>query len=55
MSRRPAAGQPEHKGRHVDYAIGIDLGGTTAKMLAVTPKGRVIGQRRCTNCGCDVA
>jgi glucokinase len=28
----------------VDYAIGIDLGGTTAKMLAVTPKGRVIAR-----------
>ncbi len=28
----------------MDYAIGIDLGGTTAKMLAVTPKGRVIAR-----------
>jgi glucokinase len=28
----------------VDYAIGIDLGGTTAKMLAVTPKGRIVGR-----------
>jgi glucokinase len=44
VSRRRTAGQLEHEDLGVDYAIGIDLGGTTAKMLAVTPKGRVIGR-----------
>ena len=43
-SEPPACSRaPEHKGRHVDYAIGIHLGGTTAKMLAVTPRP-VIGR-----------